>query len=134
MSRTPESSIAVTPDRRELEQLFAGTHRDPHSILGAHPDAAGTVIRVLRPHAESVSARIGGAEHPLPHIENGLFGARVPIHDLADYRIVTTYDGGNTTESADGYRFLPTLGELDLHLFGEGRHERLWDILGAHPR
>lgn len=26
------------------------------------------------------------------------------------------------------------LGELDLHLFGEGRHERLWDILGAHPR
>jgi 1,4-alpha-glucan branching enzyme len=25
------------------------------------------------------------------------------------------------------------LGEIDLHLIGEGRHERLWDILGAHP-
>jgi 1,4-alpha-glucan branching enzyme len=24
-------------------------------------------------------------------------------------------------------------GELDLHLFGEGRHERLWELLGAHP-
>ncbi len=35
---------------------------------------------------------------------------------------------------ADAYRFLPTLGELDLHLFSEGRHERLWDIVGAHPR
>ena len=35
---------------------------------------------------------------------------------------------------ADGYRFLPTLGEMDLHLFNEGRHERLWEILGAHPR
>ena len=35
---------------------------------------------------------------------------------------------------ADAYRFLPTLGELDLHLFAEGRHERLWDIVGAHPR
>ena len=35
---------------------------------------------------------------------------------------------------ADPYRFLPTLGELDLHLFSEGRHERLWDIIGAHPR
>ena len=23
-------------------------------------------------------------------------------------------------------------GEIDLHLFGEGRHERLWDVLGAH--
>ncbi len=27
-----------------------------------------------------------------------------------------------------------TLGELDLHLIGEGRHERLWSVLGAHPR
>ncbi|HEX6231996.1 MAG TPA: 1,4-alpha-glucan branching protein GlgB [Jiangellaceae bacterium] len=25
------------------------------------------------------------------------------------------------------------LGEVDLHLIGEGRHERLWDVLGAHP-
>ena len=24
------------------------------------------------------------------------------------------------------------MGELDLHLIGEGRHERLWDFLGAH--
>ena len=34
---------------------------------------------------------------------------------------------------ADAYRFLPTLGEVDLHLFAEGRHERLWEVLGAHP-
>ena len=25
------------------------------------------------------------------------------------------------------------LGDVDLHLSGEGRHERLWDVLGAHP-
>ena len=34
----------------------------------------------------------------------------------------------------DPYRWLPTLGELDLHLIGEGRHEQLWDVLGAHVR
>jgi 1,4-alpha-glucan branching enzyme len=34
----------------------------------------------------------------------------------------------------DAYRSWPTLGDLDLHLFGEGRHRRLWDVLGAHPR
>lgn len=28
----------------------------------------------------------------------------------------------------------PTLGELDLHLIAEGRHERLWEVLGAHTR
>jgi 1,4-alpha-glucan branching enzyme len=26
------------------------------------------------------------------------------------------------------------LGEVDLHLIGEGRHERLWEVLGAHVR
>ena len=35
-----------------------------------------------------------------------------------------------TNESS--HDFSPTLGELDLHLFGEGRHERIYDKLGAH--
>jgi 1,4-alpha-glucan branching enzyme len=26
------------------------------------------------------------------------------------------------------------LGDHDLHLFNEGRHRRLWDVMGAHPR
>jgi 1,4-alpha-glucan branching enzyme len=29
-------------------------------------------------------------------------------------------------------QFPPTLGELDLHLFGEGKHERIYEKLGAH--
>ena len=28
--------------------------------------------------------------------------------------------------------FSPTLGEVDLHLFAEGKHERIYDKLGAH--
>jgi 1,4-alpha-glucan branching enzyme len=27
----------------------------------------------------------------------------------------------------------PTFGDIDLHLFGEGRHERIYEKLGAHP-
>ena len=42
--------------------------------------------------------------------------------------------GGRSTSVDDPYRWLPTLGEIDLHLIGEGRHERLWDVLGAHVR
>jgi 1,4-alpha-glucan branching enzyme len=30
--------------------------------------------------------------------------------------------------------FPPTLGEIDLHLFGEGKHERIYEKLGAHCR
>ncbi|WP_147136365.1 1,4-alpha-glucan branching protein GlgB [Nocardia ninae] len=114
--------------------LAAGTHGDPHTVLGAHPHPDGTEISVLRPHAESVTARIGGADHALKSLGHGIFAAVVPYPEVMDYRIVTTYPGGRTILSADGYRFLPTVGELDLHLIGEGRHERLWDVLGAHPR
>ncbi|GAA4683186.1 1,4-alpha-glucan branching protein GlgB [Phytohabitans rumicis] len=28
----------------------------------------------------------------------------------------------------------PLIGELDQYLFSQGRHERLWELLGAHPR
>ena len=34
----------------------------------------------------------------------------------------------------DPAAFPPTLGQLDLHLFGEGRHHRLWELLGATCR
>src|SRR6185295_14814309 len=62
----------------------------------------------------------------------------VPFTNLVDYRLQVSYDTGGDSPHvhnvADAYRFLPTLGEVDLHLFAEGRHERLWEILGAHPR
>ncbi|AYF74343.1 1,4-alpha-glucan branching protein GlgB [Nocardia yunnanensis] len=121
-------------NRRDLLLLAAGTHPDPHTVLGAHPHAEGTVLRVLRPHAESVAARIGGVDHPLEHTAHGVFETVLPYPELWDYRLVTSYPGGRTVVDADGYRFLPTLGEVDLHLLGEGRHERLWEVLGAHPR
>ncbi len=34
----------------------------------------------------------------------------------------------------DPYAFPPTVGELDLHLAGEGRHEEIYGRLGAHVR
>jgi 1,4-alpha-glucan branching enzyme len=30
--------------------------------------------------------------------------------------------------------FPPTIGDVDLFLFNEGNHHRLWEMLGAHPR
>ncbi|MFF0637854.1 1,4-alpha-glucan branching protein GlgB [Nocardia sp. NPDC004151] len=121
-------------NRRDLLLLAAGTHPDPHTVLGAHPHPDGTVIRVLRPHADAVAARVGEVDHPLTHRDHGVFEAVLPFPELWDYRIVASYPGGRTVVEADGYRFLPTLGDVDLHLLGEGRHERLWEVLGAHPQ
>ena len=50
---------------------------------------------------------------------------------MPDYRVKATY-GDQVVESDDPYRFLPTLGDIDTYLIGEGRHEELWKVLGAH--
>ena len=135
MTREPRSHASpyLSPHPGDAARLLAGTHHDPHAILGAHEYDDHTVIRTLRPNAESVTALIGGTRYPLEHLQSGLFAVAVPFTDLADYRLEVCYPG-STHVTADGYRFLPTLGEVDLHLFAEGRHERLWEILGAHPR
>jgi 1,4-alpha-glucan branching enzyme len=39
--------------------------------------------------------------------------------------------GAKTRRTAK--EFPPILGDLDLHLFGEGKHHRIYDKLGAHP-
>ncbi len=140
MTVPPPTSSEEPPRRRhsprpeDLARLAAGEHHDPHSVLGAHPHPEGTVVRALRPGAEKVAARIGGIDYPLEPVGHDVFSALVPQFDLADYRLVVTYPFDHTVVVADGYRFLPTLGELDRHLFNEGRHERLWEILGAHPQ
>ena len=52
---------------------------------------------------------------------------------VRDYRLEVGYVNGEPQLQDDPYRHLPTLGEIDLHLIGEGRHEQLWRALGARP-
>ena len=122
------------PDQDTVDRLLGGPHHDPHSVLGAHPHRDGTVVRVLRPHAEEVArgppaATASGTRCPRCTTP-GLFSGVVP-GPAADYRLAVRY-GERVDIVDDPYRWLPTLGEVDLHLIGEGRHERLWDVLGAH--
>src|SRR6476620_4621612 len=132
------TSPHLRPHTADLNRLLAGEHHDPHSILGAHEYGDHTVVRAYRPHAVQVVALVGGERYVFQHIEAGLFAVALPFTNLADYRLEISYDTGGESPHvqnvADAYRFLPTLGEVDLHLFAEGRHERLWEILGAHPR
>jgi 1,4-alpha-glucan branching enzyme len=120
-------------DRQAIDQLVAGEFGDPHSLLGPHPHDGAVTVRVLRPLAERVVVVVGDREFPLEHEHNGVFVAVLPFPEVPDYRLRVTYSG-STVDSDDPYRFLPTLGEIDLHLVGEGRHEQLWEVLGSHVR
>jgi 1,4-alpha-glucan branching enzyme len=110
---------------------------DPHSILGAHPQNGGVVVRAYRPDASRVvvHADNGSTTELAPGSEPGLFegkldGASVPLR----YELEVAYPDGNTFTLKDPYAFPPTIGDMDLHLAGEGRHETLWCRLGAHAR
>jgi 1,4-alpha-glucan branching enzyme len=123
----------VTPERQPIERLVRGEHHEPHRLLGAHLDGDQVTIRAWRPDATGVVALIGDERvkldqvHPAGLFEGTLDGATPP----SAYRLEVTYASGSFTID-DPYRFWPTIGELDQHLLGEGRHERLWQRLGAH--
>jgi 1,4-alpha-glucan branching enzyme len=121
-------------DRAELDRLAGGTHHDPHSVLGAHPHAGGVTVRALRPGATAVTVTLDDDRVPMEHEHAGVWVAHLPLADVPDYRLLVDYGDGFAHEQDDPYRYLPTLGEMDLHLIGEGRHEELWKVLGAHVR
>jgi 1,4-alpha-glucan branching enzyme len=136
----PPPPAIPTPAPAELQLIVAGEHSDPHRLLGLHdgvvrayrPDAV--VMRVLVAEGDGAPAVEMRRIHPA-----GVFEGDVPL-GTKRYRLQADYaDPGASSNVAtvtfdDPYAAWPTLGELDLHLIGEGRHRRLWTVLGAHPR
>jgi 1,4-alpha-glucan branching enzyme len=131
VAKTPNP--VPTPDDGLLGWIAEGSHYDPHSVLGQHAveSSALTVIRARRPLALEVTAVLaGGARIELAHVGHGIWQGAHTL-GLGDYILETTYVDGQKWTADDPYRFAPTVGELDLHLIREGRHERLWEALGA---
>jgi 1,4-alpha-glucan branching enzyme len=123
------------PQAASIEALVRGELWDPHSLLGMHANDDGTAtVRAWRPNAQTVVCLVDNQVaarleqiHPA-----GLFEG---VLDEAPerYELEVTYADGAFTIK-DPFSFPPILGDLDLHLIGEGKHHRLHDVLGAHPR
>lgn len=120
-------------------QLLRGESRSPHDVLGAHPASLdgvqGVVIRSRVPRATEMWVELRGIRLPMQRVHDAFFvrfiaGESLPLR----YRLVAHMIDGSERVFDDPYCFLPTLGDIDLHLYGEGRHLRLWEKLGAHPR
>jgi 1,4-alpha-glucan branching enzyme len=132
----------VKIDINKLSAVAAGDYYNPHEILGPHVglgnDDNTIYIRIHRPFATSVTIRTATTSVVAEHEHGGIWVAKLPAEfngdgspKLPDYRVQTVLDGAEF-EMDDPYRFLPALGEIDLHLLEEGRHEELWSVLGAN--
>ncbi len=134
------SEFSIHPvDPDEIAALLHGAHADPFRVLGPHRAGDDLVIRVFRPEAKQVEVvatndhgRAFAAERL--HVE-GLYQATVPNEPREfPYCVkVTAFDGSEQT-FRDPYAYGPIMGEVDLHLFAEGNHKRLYDKFGAHLR
>lgn len=113
----------------ERELLLNGYH-DPHYLLGIQAlDGKNKVVRLWRPGATKIYMEIfGKMVEPERVNEQGLFEYLVPLHtSYKDYRVYHQ----NGLLAHDPYSFLPTLGDLDTHLFARGVHYQLYQVLGG---
>jgi 1,4-alpha-glucan branching enzyme len=123
----------------DLRAVVEGWSYDPHGVLGTHLTSTGWVVRTLRPDAVAVAVLDeDGSRYETTQLHpGGIYEAALP-QQPGDYRVEVTYgdgQGGTNVHTVDDpYRWMPTIGQLDEHLIREGRHERLWDVLGAHVR
>ena len=130
-SKTP-AVPALHPDH--VAALVEGRHPQPHDALGQHPHNSDWIFRAVRPLAKTVTAiRADGTRVELDHVDRGLWHGIAPGPGQA-YELETTYDDAPDWLAGDPYRFVPSVGETDLYLWGEGRHEQIWQVLGAHFR
>ena len=124
----------VAIDQADYGRLLSCTHHAPHDIYGWHPLGDGSVVRTRQIGAERVELLVHGDALEMEAVGDDFWVAPLEDDLSHDYRFRITYPGLEPKIVADPYHFLPTLGELDQHLISEGRHERLWEVLGANVR
>jgi 1,4-alpha-glucan branching enzyme len=138
---TARAASTALPTSKTLDALIAGHFADPFSVLGPHPNAKrdALIVRVFQPAARDVTLRLLHPSVEEIRMERthagGVFEAVVPGATSpaeVDYRLATHFASGVTVERGDPYNFGRVLTDFDMHLFGEGRHLRTYQKLGAH--
>ena len=113
-----------------MNHLISEGRYNPHRVLGIHTLLSGNkVIRLYRSGAERMHIELSGFVVEMHRVHQaGLFEVAVqPDITPLDYRIFHT----SGLIGHDPYAFWPTLGELDLYLFGSGTHYEMYRRFGG---
>jgi 1,4-alpha-glucan branching enzyme len=132
------SKNTAAPDLTEIVpeadvwRLKDGRHDDPFRVLGPHKHGRSRWVTAQDPGAQKMAAVVKGKEHPLQQVIPGshVFTGKVP--GTGPYTLRGWTADGTSFDYEDAYRFGPVIGELDEYLLGEGTHQRIWQVLGAH--
>ena len=117
----------------DIQRLLNGRHHDPFDVLGCHQTGKQWSINALLPNAAEAQVLIDGRSWPMERLpDTDFFTYRVEQTEVPLYQLRWRPAAGEWRQLHDPYRFGPTVGDLDLHLFGQGKHHHVYRILGAH--
>ncbi len=134
----------INCDLDSFHQITVGASENPRELLGPHfcksNSPSSRIVRTVCPGAQKawIVSPDGSNTQPMNMVhpdglfqvvcDNGVFST-----DSGEYQI--RYNKGDSEMNVhDPYAFQPMLTDLDLHLFGEGTHQKLYDCLGAQLR
>ena len=129
-----EKTVVSSQLNEDLHRIIEARHHDPFSVLGRHPtEGDGIMVRAFVPNAIEVSLAEG--ERPMQRVaDTALFEWSGSPDEVPErYRLIWRDDWHCEHISFDPYCFPPQVPDLDLYLFGEGKHWHAYRFLGAHP-
>ncbi len=112
---------------------------DPFKVLGPkiNPEGRGLTIAAFLPFAETAHVKIKGRRKLIEMkklTEEGIFRAEInDLESVPEYKFICRNKNSEQTAINDPYAFTPELGEIDLHLLGEGNHFKSYEKLGSRP-
>ncbi|MEL7496391.1 MAG: 1,4-alpha-glucan branching protein GlgB [Planctomycetota bacterium] len=137
-----------------FQRISAGRIDNPHDWLGpvyatsnsssdsdeATQSSGDVLVRTFQPQAEQAWLVSPDEQTTMPMTRihpDGLFEASCDpdTYQTSSGRYKFRFAQGDHTMTVhDPYAFEPLLTDLDLHLFNEGNHDRIYERLGAHRR
>jgi len=119
-----------------MTALEQGVLHDPFLVVGYQTSDNGkAIVREYLPQAEQV---LFNGETAMSR-QQGTDFFEIPLdkeHVVGSHYSLKWLEKGSEewVEVKSPYSFLPQVGELDLHLFSEGRHNHAYRFMGAHQK
>lgn len=119
----------------EVEALANGRHNNPHHILGMHECIDDVYINVYVPDAKVVTAIDSATDKRYTLVSDrvpGFYTVVIKNKKSFDYVLNVKFDNGKEITYIDPYIFEPVLDPIDISLFNEGEHYKIYEKMGAH--
>ena len=125
--------------RDEVSRFVRGLHSDPFSVLGPPKIGDDVGVRVFRPDARAIEVVLDREpDNPIAAEridEEGFFCVTVPGAERdIPYHLRILKPDGSEEFTRDAYQYGPIMGDVDLHLFSEGQHWKIYEKFGAQMR